>query len=62
MMATSGRWARTLRSEVVAVAGLADHLDAGLLEQPDHGGPHQQRVLGDHDAHGHPPPRPRGSL
>jgi len=59
--------------EVVGEAGDGDDLvrkvrahrpDVAIIDirmPPDHGRPHQQRVLGDHDAHGHPRPPPRGS-
>ncbi len=51
-IAMSGLCAATLRDEVVGVAGLADDLVTGVLEQPGDPLAQQHAVLGDHDAHG----------
>ena len=50
--ATSGLCGAHLAQQVLGVAGLADDLDAGLLEQRAIALAQQHRVLGDHDAHG----------
>ena len=41
-----------LAQEVLAVARLADDLEAGVLEQPHRAAAQQHRVVGDHDPHG----------
>ena len=46
-IATSGLCARDLAQQVVGVAGLADDLEAGVLEQADEPLPQQHGVVGD---------------
>ena len=53
---TSGRRSRASAHRLVAVGGLADHLDVGLgVEQRPEPGPHQRLVVGEHDADHGPP-------
>ena len=49
-IATSGRVGAHLQQQLVGVAGLADDLEAGVLEQPRDALAQQHRVVGEHDA------------
>ena len=55
-----GRVAPHLQHQLVRVAGLADHVEAGLLEDPSHALPQKDGVVGEHHAHEPESRCPRG--
>ena len=61
MMATSGSCSRTAARSGLGIAGLGDHVEAGLGEQPCDALAEEDRVVGEDDAQGHAPGSGRGS-